>query len=266
MTVHAAERGQFRRGRQRQPPRDILNVRVSYFAWDEATGALKRFVSERIFTRVAFLNAHGANLATVDGAFAAALKDFLVLPDGIGVDMASKVLHGRTFPANLNGTDFVPALLAAITAPVRVGLIGARRENGEGAIRELERIAPQHSYVLISDGFFSPTDEPAILERVAELRPDILLVAMGMPQQELWIAKNITAEHCTVPIAVGALLDFLSGAVPRAPRWMRRLRLEWLYRLGLEPRRLWRRYVLGNPLFVGRVLGAKLGLRREMDR
>ena len=75
------------------------------------------------------------------------------------------------------------------------------------------------------------SEEPAILERIEALRPDILLVAMGVPRQEFWIASNITPRHCTLPIAVGALLDFLSGAVPRAPLWMRRLRLEWLFRL-----------------------------------
>ena len=81
---------------------------------------------------------------------------------------------------------------------------------------------------------------------------------MGVPRQEFWIAKNITPRHCTMPIAVGALLDFLSGAVPRAPAWMRRLRLEWVFRLIIEPGRLWRRYILGNPVFLARVVRQKL--------
>lgn len=81
---------------------------------------------------------------------------------------------------------------------------------------------------------------------------------MGVPRQELWIARNLTEKHCTLPIAVGALLDFLSGAVPRAPGWMRRMRLEWLFRLIVEPGRLWRRYIVGNPLFLARVLRQKL--------
>ncbi len=77
---------------------------------------------------------------------------------------------------------------------------------------------------------------------------------MGVPRQELWIAKNITSSHCTVPMAVGALLDFMSGAIPRAPLIIRRLRLEWLFRLITEPGRLWRRYIVGNPVFLARVL------------
>ena len=91
----------------------------------------------------------------------------------------------------------------------------------------------------------------------ATLRPEILLVAMGVPRQELWIERHITAEHCTLPIAVGALFDFMSGAVPRAPSLMRQLRMEWVFRLMIEPMRLWRRYVLGNPIFLVRVLREK---------
>ena len=86
---------------------------------------------------------------------------------------------------------------------------------------------------------------------------------MGVPRQELWIARHIDARHCTLPIAVGALLDFLSGTVPRAPLWMRQLRLEWLFRLWVEPGRLWRRYVVGNPLFLLRVIRQKLSRKPE---
>ena len=118
--------------------------------------------------------------------------------------------------------------------------------------------SPHHRFVVIHDGYFTAAEEPFILERIEALRPDILLVAMGVPRQEFWIAKNITPRHCTLPMAVGALLDFLSGTVPRAPAWMRRLRLEWVFRLIIEPGRLWRRYILGNPVFLARVMRQKL--------
>lgn len=245
---------------ERQPDAvSILGVKVSNPDQQEAFALLTAKLAEKHFTKVAFLNAHSANTAIVDRQFAQILKSFLVLPDGIGVDIAARLLYGKQFKANLNGTDFVPALLASITAPLTVGIVGAVRENGERATADLEKNMPQHRFVYVNDGYLGPDEEPSVLQRIGELQPDILLVAMGVPRQEKWIDQNLNGELCTMPIAVGALLDFLSGAVSRAPPVMRRLRVEWVYRLCLEPSRLWRRYILGNPVFLVRVAMQRLG-------
>ena len=240
-----------------QPHWSVLGLPVASVGWNDAIALLLDLVGERRFTKVTFLNAHNANIACADRIFAEAVKDFLILPDGVGVDIAARILYGAPFPANLNGTDFVPALLQASTRPLSVALLGAAPTVAERAAVRLSEIAPQHRVEVVDDGYFSPEEEAGIVARLAELRPDILLVAMGVPRQELWIARNIDARHCTMPIAVGALLDFLSGTVPRAPLWLRRLRLEWAFRLAFEPQRLWRRYVVGNPLFLWRVLRQK---------
>ncbi|BCG90427.1 UDP-N-acetyl-D-mannosaminuronic acid transferase [Mesorhizobium sp. 113-3-9] len=232
----------------------VLGISVLAIRWDDAIALLNRLIAERRFTKVSFLNAHNANIAYTDPVFAEALDDFLILPDGIGVDLAAKLLYGSPFPDNLNGTDFVPAFLQASTRPLTVGLLGATRVNAEAASVKLAALAVQHNFVVVHDGYFSAAQEPEIIGRIAALRPDMLLVAMGVPRQELWIARHIDERHCTMPVAVGALLDFLSGSVPRAPLWMRRLRLEWLFRLAVEPGRLWRRYVVGNPVFLWRVV------------
>lgn len=235
----------------------ILGISVLAIRWDDAIALLARLVAERRFTKISFLNAHNANIAYTDPVFAEALDDFLILPDGVGVDVAAKLLYGAPFPDNLNGTDFVPAFLQASARPLTVGLLGATRLNAEEASVKLAALAVQHTFVVIHDGYFSPAQEQGIVDRIEKLRPDVLLVAMGVPT-ELWIARHIDQRHCTLPIAVGALLDFLSGTVPRAPLWMRQLRLEWLFRLVVEPGRLWRRYVVGNPLFLWRVVRQKL--------
>lgn len=241
--------------------RDVLGTKVLSLRREEAIALLKEVVREGRFTRLAFLNAHNANVACEVPDFARALDHFLVLPDGIGVDIASRVLYGHAFAENLNGTDFVPDLLRAFERPITVALVGSRTEHGSLARDKLEAIAPNLRFVFINDGYFDAARQDLILEELRSIKPDILLVAMGVPRQEFWISENVTADHCTLAIGVGALFDFLSGQVPRAPLWMRRLRIEWVHRLVLEPGRMWRRYVLGNPLFLFRVLRQKLGSR-----
>ena len=240
------------------PVRAILGVPVVVLPWEEAIELLRRRIDSKRFTLVTWLNAHNANLAHTNPEFRSALDHFLVLPDGIGVDIASKVLHGSAFPANLNGTDFTPALLQAETRPLRIGLIGARPEVVEKAAARFRQIAPHHEVRVISDGFFTAAEEVKILQSLKDFLPHILLVAMGVPRQEMFMAEKLNAEHCTLAFGVGALFDFMAGIVPRAPPLVQKLRFEWLYRLAQEPARLWRRYIVGNPLFLLRVLLAKL--------
>ncbi|MCC5778649.1 WecB/TagA/CpsF family glycosyltransferase [Nitratireductor sp. B36] len=244
------------------PRRDILGTSVTVIGRDGAMALLSENIATCQFTPVTFLNAHNANVAIADTRFRGILPRFLVLADGIGVDLASRILFGEPFPDNLNGTDFVPAFFRAQKDKLTVALLGARRENALAAVEKLSEQAPQHDFIFLHDGYFNAEQEEVILDRLKEMRPDVLLVAMGVPRQEFWIADHLGPEHCKVPIAVGALFDFLSGAVPRAPLWMRRLRLEWLFRLGLEPRRLWRRYVVGNPIFLLRVFRQKFRGKR----
>lgn len=239
------------------PVRDIMGVDVAVLDETTAVALFSRLIAERRFTKVAFLNAYVSNVAKQDSEFCRTLGRFTVLADGVGVDIASKVLYGEPFPSNLNGTDFVPSLLRKLPGQLKIGLIGASRENIEAACDRFARMAPRHAFHLVSDGYFSATGEKQILADLREIRPDILLVAMGVPRQELWIDR-LHGEHATIALGVGALFDFISGAVPRAPDWMRKARLEWLFRLVIEPRRLWQRYVVGNPIFLWHLLQHRL--------
>lgn len=239
--------------------RDILGVDVCDLSRASALALLHGEIERGVHRRVAFLNAHSANIAFRDADFRATLDRFLVLSDGIGVDLAALMLYGRHFSANLNGTDFVPALLRSAPGPLRVGLYGARPGIAERAARGLAALDRRHDYRALADGYGDERDQHALLDTLSDWKPDILLVALGVPGQEKWIASNIAPGHCTLVLGVGALFDFLAGAVPRAPRWVRRARMEWMYRLALEPGRLWRRYLLGNPLFLARVMRQKAG-------
>ena len=178
----------------------ILGISVLAIRWDDAIALLTRLIAERRFTKVSFLNAHNANIAYTDPVFAEALDDFLILPDGVGVDLAAKLLYGAPFPDNLNGTDFIPAFLQASARPLTVGLLGATRANAEAASIKLAALAVQHKFVVVHDGYFSPAEEQAIVDRIEALRPDVLLVAMGVPRQELWIARHIDARLSLIHI------------------------------------------------------------------
>ncbi len=243
--------------------RNILGVNVCVHSKPSALARIAKLIATNTHAKICFLNAHGANLAWVDEGYADLLSKFEVLSDGIGVDVGSLINYGKSFPANLNGTDFIPALLAYLGAGKTIALLGAEPGIAKKAIQNLQKRYPQHEFTAISHGYFSNTEETAILDGLKQSRPDILLVALGNPVQEKWIAENCNAENCKIAIGVGAYFDFAAGKVPRAPKLLRMLRLEWVYRLWLEPGRMWRRYVIGNPLFVVRSIWQKLGRGRN---
>jgi exopolysaccharide biosynthesis WecB/TagA/CpsF family protein len=244
--------------RQITPWLDILGIPVADLGYSQALDLIEARIVGRDYTPVAFLNANNANIAIEDPEFARTLDHFLILSDGVGVDMAAKILHGRMFKANLNGTDFIPALLAHCGKPLKVGLIGARRDVVDAACAKFSFDNPRHEFRVISDGYFKFGDEDAIRQRTSEFAPDIVLVAMGVPRQEQFANRVLVEGTCTVPITVGALFDLHTGMIPRAPEWMRSTRTEWVFRLWKEPKRLWRRYVMGNPLFLLRVIKCRL--------
>ncbi|MBL8583028.1 MAG: WecB/TagA/CpsF family glycosyltransferase [Rhizobiaceae bacterium] len=250
------------RQRDSLPRRDILGVPVVAIGWDEALDFVASHVERGEFLRLGWLNANNANMMFDRPDYRSALDEFVILPDGVGVDIASWILHGSAFPANLNGTDLTPALLQRVGKPMRVALMGSRLPVCEMTAASFREIAPQHDYRVIVDGFFKPEEQEGVLKAIADYRPDMLLVAMGVPRQEIFIARAVTPAHCTVAIAVGALFDLHTGVVPRASMPMRKLRLEWLSRLLHEPRRLWRRYIIGNPQFLMRVFAARFGGRK----
>ncbi len=201
---------------------------------------------------VAFCNAHSVNLAARDAAFRSIMEEALVFNDGVGVDLASRALFGRKFPDNLNGTDFVPGLLSSATTPIRLFLVGARPGVAEQAGAVLASRSTQVEVVGTAHGFFEMQDESVLSRRIAESRANLVLVAMGQPRQELWAQRNYK-NFAGPTLCVGALLDFLAGEVPRAPQFVRKIRLEWLFRLFNEPRRLAGRYLVGNIAFLTRI-------------
>ncbi|MEN2748999.1 WecB/TagA/CpsF family glycosyltransferase [Sphingomonas sp. T9W2] len=228
-------------------------VDIAVLTFDEAVAAVDDRIDAADGASVTFCNAHSVNLARDDRRLVDAYASSLVLNDGIGVDMARKLLYGAPFPANVNGSDFIPIFFERSRHELRLFLLGSRPGIAAQAGEIIAERYPRHRVVGVRDGYFKPEDEPALVEEIARSGANLLVIGMGQPRQEIFAARH--ADRIGMAsMSVGAFLDFTSGAIPRAPNWLRTIRLEWLYRLGLEPKRMFNRYVLGNPRFLYGVL------------
>lgn len=237
--------------------RKIGPVDVDVLDRSDAIVKIEADIGRRTPSMTTFCNAHTVNLARRNPRFRRALSKFRVLNDGVGVDLASRTLFGRAFPDNLNGTDFIPDLLRNSRQRLSIYFLGSRPGIARQAAATVAERYPNVSIAGTHDGYFADDEEPAIAEHIRRSGANLVLVAMGQSRQELWTERNAERLACPV-ICVGALFDFLSGAIPRAPDAFRRLRLEWVYRLALEPRRLASRYLWGNATFLSSILRQKL--------
>lgn len=206
--------------------------------------------------RIAFMNAHCFNVMASDRQYAAAVQSAdLRLPDGSGISMAAK-MSGHKLSANLNGTDLVPALMKeAAKLGKSVFLFGGKPGTAAAASLELTRQNPRLRIVGTLDGYGQATNEDAVVDYMNACQADIVLVALGVPTQDLWLKRNAHRIHADLTMGVGACFDFLAGNVSRAPSPLRAIGGEWLWRLGLEPRRLAKRYLIGNATFLARAAG-----------
>ncbi len=208
---------------------------------------------------VGYLNAHMVNLAADDPAQRERLKRFdLLYADGQSVVWAARFL-GVEVPERVTAGDFItPFCQRCAERGVRLFLIGGQPGVAEETARLWREAAPTLQMVGTAHGFLNETQETALIETIAHVAPDVILVGMGSPRQEIWVQRWAESLAPARLWCVGALFEYSGQGRPRAPRWMRRLGLEWLFRLVLEPVRLWKRYLIGNPLFIGRVLRAAL--------
>lgn len=174
--------------------------------------------------------------------------EVVIVNDGVGLDIVARILRGRAFKANLNGTDFTPYLFRESARPLRVFLLGGRPEIVHKAAEHVSRTLGQ-AVVGYCDGYSGIRHAPDLIERINRSQAEVLLVALGNPLQEEWILDHRDALEVGVVAGVGALFDFWAGDKPRAPQFIQSIRMEWFYRLCLEPRRLMRRYTVDMLVF-----------------
>lgn len=221
----------------------------------EAIAAIESAALDSPPALVIYVNAHTLNLATSDSSYRSLLSEAaVILNDGSGVALAAKI-HGDSFPENLNGSDFNPVILGlAARRGWPVYFLGAGPGVAEAAARRLQTDIPQLIVGGTRDGFFPRSEDDAVAESIKRSGAQVVMVAMGNPLQELWLRDNLAATGALLGVGVGAFFDFSAGEVKRAPAWMNKAGIEWVFRLAQEPQRLWKRYVVGNPKFLLRVL------------
>lgn len=231
-------------------PISVMNTRQTLdFLWSQS--ALNRQLL------IFFMNANNYNISQKDSVYNSYLHEAdLVLNDGIGIELGAK-LFGVRLKEDMNGSDFSPVFLQEVRdRGLKVFLLGASPNVAATAADVLSRQIPGLIFSGTQNGYFKDSDE--VIREINQSGTDVLLVGMGVPLQEKWITEQSHKIEARIIIAIGAYLDFAAGNVKRAPKWIRNLRMEWLFRLVMEPRRLWKRYLIGNIMFFIYILKNRL--------
>jgi len=237
----------------------ILGIPINNVTMSEAIETIMEWLNGDDRSQVCFVNADCANIAYRNKAYLEVLRTArFSLADGIGLKLAGKLL-AREIKQNVNGTDLFPLLCEALSGTGKgLFLLGARPEVPE-YVRDW--IKKNYPGVIVSGchhGYFSPEKEPVVIDQIAKSGADLLLVAFGAPRQDTWINDHLEETGVKVAMGVGGLFDFYSGKTARAPLWVREMGMEWLYRFTQEPGRLWKRYFVGNGVFLYRVMLEKI--------
>jgi N-acetylglucosaminyldiphosphoundecaprenol N-acetyl-beta-D-mannosaminyltransferase len=229
---------------------------VDSVSFEGALDAIDDLVREKQGGRVFTPNVDHVVQAENDARFRAAYNDVsLSLVDGMPLLWASRLLK-TPLPEKVSGSDLImPLMRRAAERGYRVYFLGGAPGAAELAQQKLEQELPALRIVGIDSGRIDvnggPEVQRPILDRIAAAEPDLLLVALGAPKQELWSHEQRAGLGSAVAVGVGASLDFIAGAQRRAPRWMSESGLEWAYRLAQDPKRMASRYLLRDPQFFG---------------
>lgn len=243
----------------------LLGTRVHRLRLNDLLERAKCALSTRTRITIAYANAHALNLAHANPelrSFFNADAD-IVFCDGFGVKWAARIAGAPEPPERYTPPDWIDALCAhCASAGYTIGLIGDAPDIATRAARVMEQRHAGLRVVYTQHGYFDKhaggAENEAVLRQIACDKPDVLLVGMGMPVQEIWLRANRSKIDAPLVITVGALFRYISGDSRRAPRWMTDHGLEWLGRLATEPGRLWRRYLVESPLVMIRALQQRI--------
>jgi len=235
---------------------EVLGVPIASLTMREAVEQVEEYMERRSGVLVATANAEMLMRAAQDAALKEILnRAALVVPDGAGTVWAAHYL-GYEMPERVAGYDLAQELLQRSPAKNhRVFFFGAAPGIAEKAKAKAEQLYPGIQIVGVRNGFFTEADDQAIVKQIQAAHPDLLLAALGVPKQEKWLAAHQAELGVPVSIGVGGTFDVMAGVMKRAPRWVQRAKLEWLFRGMLQPKRAGR--LLALPRFVLKVMAAR---------
>jgi N-acetylglucosaminyldiphosphoundecaprenol N-acetyl-beta-D-mannosaminyltransferase len=244
------------------PCADVLGMPVHRFDLASFIGTISTRAVYGLPTRMAYLNAHTFNLSAENPRLRRLLAEADILyADGMSVVWASR-LFGPGLPERLSLSTFVVDLMQAFAdREVTVFLMGGKPGVSNAAAARLREQVPHLRIVGTANGYGDTRNADDLVRRINAAAPDVLLVGMGTPTQEEWIATYGPRLDVPVQWAVGAMFDYLAGDERHPPAWMCRAGLQWLYRLAVDPLGKWRRYLLGNPVFLKHVVAGVFGRR-----
>ncbi|MBU1626520.1 WecB/TagA/CpsF family glycosyltransferase [bacterium] len=231
----------------------ILGVKVDRIDTKALFEKVEEFVKSKTPHHIAYVNVDCINKSRGDPEYKDILESAdLIYPDGMAVIWASR-LTSRPLSERVTAADFLPDLCKLCAERnFTLYFLGGEEGVAEKAAKSMKDLVPDVNIVGHHKGYFEGEDEEEVIKDINQKKPDILLVGFGVPIQEKWIRQQIETLNIPVLWGVGALFDYFSGKVKRAPLWMRKKGLEWLFRLILEPSRLWKRYLIGNLSFISR--------------
>jgi exopolysaccharide biosynthesis WecB/TagA/CpsF family protein len=243
---------------------NLMNVEFDNFSMKEAIEAIENDMAGGKRKKVYYVNADCFNRTVSDKEYLELLrKGDYILPDGIGVLIGCKMI-GVGLRENVNGTDMLPYICRmAVKNDYSMYLFGAKLGVAALMQQKLMETYPGLRIVGERNGYFKDeSEEKEMIAEINRLKPDIMLVALGVPAQEKWIAEHCDELPSRLMLGVGGLFDFYSGRIKRAPLWLREMGLEWIFRLLMEPKAKFKRYTFGNSSFLWHVHNWK----RKMDK
>lgn len=244
---------------------NILGIKVHPLTVDQLHNLIKEFVKENQKMVIANVNIHAINLAYKTHWLKNFLNDSgIVFCDGAGVILGAKIL-GFKIPTRITYADWMWKLADFCESnSISLFFLGAKNGVARKAADRIKQKYPEIKILGTHHGYFQKmqlsTENTHVINLINQAKPDVLIVGFGMPLQERWLLENWGNLNVKIALTGGAVFDYVSGELRRAPTWMTDHDFEWLGRMLIEPNRLWKRYVIGNPVFLWRVIMQRLGI------